>query len=145
MHQRLGSAIYAGPEVHSAQLFTAAGLEIAEELSPVCGVTAEHQAHQQRPAGGFSAEHVDFTAEIVLSPSAQEAGVFVGLFLDAEMAWSKFIAFAAASAGPQAALKAALLKAPLLITASWVGPMMAMYCSNSRVPALLGGWPVIEF
>src|SRR5260370_10762721 len=78
--QRLGGAIYAGPEVHSAQLLTAAGLEVAEELSPVCGVTAEHQAHQQRPAGGFSAEHVDFTAEIGLSPSAQEAGVFVGFF-----------------------------------------------------------------
>ena len=82
MHQRLGGAIYAGPEVHCAQLFTAAGLEIAEELSPVRGVTAEHQVHQQRPAGGFSAEHVDFTAEIGLSPSAQEAGVFGGLFLD---------------------------------------------------------------
>src|SRR6267378_4997985 len=77
MHQRLGGAIYAGPEVHGAQLFTAAGLEVAEELSPVGGVTAEHQVHQQRPAGGFSAEYVDFTAEISFGPSAQETGVFV--------------------------------------------------------------------
>src|SRR5579864_2026582 len=34
---------------------------------------------------------------------------------------------------PQAALKAVLLKTPDLITAIWVRPMMAMYCSISRV------------
>src|SRR5260370_22462091 len=80
--QRLGGAIYAGPEVHSPQLLTAAGLEVAEELSPVCGVTAEHQAHQPRPAGGFSAAHFHFTVEIGLSPSAHEAGLFSLYFLD---------------------------------------------------------------
>src|ERR1700737_4897593 len=53
-----------GPEVHRAQLFTAARLEVAEELGPVGGVTVEHQVHQLPPAGGFIAEHVDVTAEI---------------------------------------------------------------------------------
>jgi hypothetical protein len=56
--------------------FTAAGVEVAKELSAVRGVTAEHQVHWQRPARGCSAEHVDFAAEIGNGPSAQETNVF---------------------------------------------------------------------
>ncbi len=63
--------VHPSPEVHGAQLFTAAGLEVTEELGPVSGVTVEHQVHQLPSASGFIAEHVDFTAEIGFGPSAQ--------------------------------------------------------------------------
>src|SRR6266446_3626583 len=74
--------VRAGPEVHGAELFAAAGLEVAEELSAVGGVTAENQVHQLPAAGGLIAEHVDFRAEIGFGPIAQETDILVRLFSD---------------------------------------------------------------
>ena len=79
--KRQSRSIHVGPEVHGVQLFTAAGLEVAEELSPVGRVSVENKVYQQRPEGGFSAEHIDFTSEIGFGPFAQEAGAFAGLLL----------------------------------------------------------------
>src|SRR5258708_34776133 len=143
--KRLGGAIYAGPEVHSAQLFTAAGLEVAEGLDPVCGVTAEHQAHQQRPAGGFSAEHVDFTAEIGLSPSAQEAGVFVGLFLDGGDGLVKVHRFRRGIRGAPGGAQGGSVEGSTLDYGNLGGAHDGHVLQQLQGAALLGGWPVIKF
>ena len=62
--------VHAGPEIHGAKLFAAAGFEVTEKLSPVRGVTSQHQVHQLPAAGGLNAEHVDFRAEIGFGPVA---------------------------------------------------------------------------
>jgi hypothetical protein len=82
VRERISRGVHTGPQIPGVQLFTPAGLKVIKELRPVSGVTAEHQVHQQGPARGLSAKHVDFSAELGLGPPAQQTGIFVRLFLD---------------------------------------------------------------
>jgi len=91
--------VHPGPQIHGAQLFAAASLEVAEELGAVGGVAAEDQVHEDSAAGRFGAEHIDFSAEVGFGPFAEMRRYSSACFWMAATDCSKFMALAAASAG----------------------------------------------
>src|SRR5438477_11465956 len=72
--------IDAGPEVHRAQLFTAAGLEIQEQLCAVGRTPTEDKVHHHGPARRLLAvESVDFTTKIGIGHICQQRRIGVAL------------------------------------------------------------------
>src|SRR6266852_3020831 len=68
----LRCCVHAGPQIHGAQFFAAAGLQIQKQLHAIRSIVAQHEADDHRAAAGLASEHFDLSAEVGIGTGAQQ-------------------------------------------------------------------------